>query len=59
MLKSRKKRKSPRRVLALPDLEQAKSAVIHTLEDQTLTDYSRVSRRVYSVMGVLTRILFS
>jgi hypothetical protein len=29
--KSRKKRKSPKRVLALPDLEQAKSAVINSL----------------------------
>src|SRR5262249_34882868 len=31
MPKSRKKRKSPKRVLALPDLEQAKSAVLNTL----------------------------
>ena len=31
MPKSRKRRKSPKRVLALPDLEQAKSAVLNTL----------------------------
>jgi hypothetical protein len=31
MSKSRKKKKSPKRVLALPDLEQAKSAVLNTL----------------------------
>jgi hypothetical protein len=31
MSKSRKKRKSPKPVLALPDLEQAKSAVLNTL----------------------------
>ena len=31
MSKSRRKRKSPKRVLALPDLVQAKSAVLNTL----------------------------
>ena len=31
MPKSRKKKRSPKRVLALPDLEQAKSAVLNTL----------------------------
>ena len=31
MLKPRKKKKPPKRVLALPDLEQAKSAVLNTL----------------------------
>jgi hypothetical protein len=31
MSKSRKKRKSPKRVLALRDLEQAKSAILNTL----------------------------
>jgi hypothetical protein len=31
MPKSRKKRKASKRVLALPDLEQAKSAVLNTL----------------------------
>ena len=31
MSKPRKKKKSPKRVLALPDLEQAKSAVLNTL----------------------------
>ena len=31
MSKSRKKKKSPKRVLALPDLEQAKSTVLNTL----------------------------
>src|SRR6266566_4954665 len=31
MSKSRKKKKPPKRVLALPDLEQAKSAVLNTL----------------------------
>jgi len=35
MLKSRKKRKSPKRVLALPDLEQAKSAVLNTLTSKS------------------------
>jgi len=35
MLKSRKKRKAPKRVLALPDLEQAKSAVLNTLTSKT------------------------
>jgi hypothetical protein len=31
MSKSRKKKKPPKRVLALPDLEQAKSAVLNSL----------------------------
>ena len=31
MSKPRKKKKSPKRVLALPDLEQAKSAVLNSL----------------------------
>lgn len=35
MLKSRKKRKAPKRVLALPDLEQAKSAVLNTLTSKS------------------------
>src|SRR5262250_2188425 len=35
MSKSRKKRKSPKRVLALPDLEQAKSAVLKTLTSKS------------------------
>jgi hypothetical protein len=35
MPKSRKKRKSPKRVLGLPDLEQAKSAVLNTLTSKS------------------------
>ena len=35
MLKSRKKKKTPKRVLALPDLEQAKSAVLNTLTSKS------------------------
>ena len=35
MPKSQKKRKSPKRVLALPDLEQAKSAVLNTLTSKS------------------------
>src|SRR5213075_1393634 len=35
MSKSRKKKKSPKRVLALPDLEQAKSAVLNTLTSKS------------------------
>ena len=35
MPKSRKKRKAPKRVLALPDLEQAKSAVLNTLTSKS------------------------
>ena len=35
MSKSRKKRKTPKRVLALPDLEQAKSAVLNTLTSKS------------------------
>ena len=35
MPKSRKKRKSPKRVLALPDLEQAKSVVLNTLTSKS------------------------
>jgi site-specific recombinase XerD len=35
MPKSRKKKKSPKRVLALPDLEQAKSAVLSTLTSKS------------------------
>src|SRR6266446_2870938 len=35
MAKSRKKRKSPKRVLALLDLEQAKSAVLNTLTSKS------------------------
>jgi hypothetical protein len=35
MAKSRKKRKPPKRVLALPDLEQAKSAVLSTLTSRS------------------------
>src|SRR5262245_40893970 len=33
--KSRKRRKAPKRVLALPDLEQAKSAVLNTLTSKS------------------------
>src|SRR4030095_16823731 len=35
MSKSRKKRKPPKRVLALPDLEQAKYAVLNTLTSKS------------------------
>ena len=35
MSKSRKKRKSPKRVLALPDLEQGKSAVLNILASKS------------------------
>ena len=35
MPKSRRKKKSPKRVLALPDLEQAKSAVLNTLTSRS------------------------
>jgi hypothetical protein len=35
MSKSRKKRKSPKRILALPDLEQSKSAVLNTLTSKS------------------------
>jgi integrase len=35
MSRSRKKKKSPERVLALPDLEQAKSAVLNTLTSKS------------------------
>jgi hypothetical protein len=35
MSKPRKKRKAPKRVLAVPDLEQAKSAVLNTLTSKS------------------------
>ena len=35
MPKSPRKKKSPKRVLALPDLEQAKSAVLNTLTSRS------------------------
>jgi len=35
MPKSRRKKKSPKRVLALPDLEQAKSPVLNTLTSRS------------------------
>src|SRR5207249_3662326 len=35
MTRSRKKKKTPKRVLALPDLEQAKSAVLNTLTSKS------------------------
>jgi integrase len=35
MTRSRKKKKTPKRVLALPDLEQAKSAVVNTLTSKS------------------------
>src|SRR6266581_5826449 len=35
MSKSRKKKKPPKRVLALPDLEQAKSSVVNTLTSKS------------------------
>jgi hypothetical protein len=35
MPKARKRKKSPKRVLALPDLEQAKSAVLNTLTSKS------------------------
>jgi len=35
MSKSRKKRRSPKRILALPDLEQSKSAVLNTLTSKS------------------------
>src|SRR6516225_5660075 len=48
MSKPRKKKRSPKRVLALPDLEQAKTAVLNTLTsksgqrsyDRAITDSS-------------------
>ena len=40
MSKSRKKKKPPKRVFALPDLEQAKSAVLNTLT-------SKIGQRTY------------
>jgi hypothetical protein len=47
MSKPRKKKRSPKRVLALPDLEQAKTAVLNTLTsksgqrsyDRAITDF--------------------
>jgi hypothetical protein len=47
MPKSRKKRRSPKRVLALPDLEQSKTAVLNSLTsrsgqrsyDHAITDF--------------------
>jgi hypothetical protein len=47
MSKPRKKKRSPKRVLALPDLEQAKTAVLNTLTsksgqrsyDHAITDF--------------------
>jgi phage baseplate assembly protein W len=47
MSKPRKKRRSPKRVLALPDLEQSKAAVLNSLTskssqssyDCTITDF--------------------
>ena len=35
MPKSRKKRRSPKRVLALPDLEQSKTAVLNSLTSRS------------------------
>jgi hypothetical protein len=35
MSKPRKKKKPPKRILALPDLEQAKSAVLNTLTSKS------------------------
>jgi uncharacterized protein (DUF2336 family) len=35
MSKARRKKKSPKRVLALPDLEQAKSAVLNSLTSKS------------------------
>src|SRR2546425_6751289 len=35
MVKSKKKKESPKRVLALPDLEQSKSAVLNTLTSKS------------------------
>jgi hypothetical protein len=35
MSKSRKKKRSPKRVLALPDLEQSKAAVLSSLTSQS------------------------
>jgi len=35
MSKPRKKKRSPKRVLALPDLEQAKTAVLNTLTSKS------------------------
>ena len=54
MSKSRKKRKTPKRVLALPDLEQAKSAVLNTLTstsgqrtyDHAITELSNGTAKV-------------
>ncbi|MGH9630049.1 MAG: hypothetical protein ACRD7E_17165 [Bryobacteraceae bacterium] len=47
MWKSRKKKRPPKRVLALPDLEQSKEAVLNTLTsksgqrsyDRAITDF--------------------
>jgi hypothetical protein len=35
MSKPRKKKRAPRRVLALPDLEQSKAAVLNTLTSRS------------------------
>src|SRR5215475_480393 len=51
MPKSRKKRKSPKRVLALPDLEQAKSAVLNTLRPLTPTEISDLVIRMAEENG--------
>jgi len=46
MQRSRKKKKSPKRVLALPDLEQAKSAVLNTLtSNREFRAWQAMSRR--------------
>jgi len=42
MSRSRDKKKTPKRVLALPDLEQAKSSVLNTL-----TSTSKSGQRTY------------
>jgi len=48
MPKSRKKKKAPKRVLALPDLEQAKAAVLNTL---TSTSGQRTYDHAITVRG--------
>ena len=59
MSKPRKKKKSPKRVLALPDLEQAKSTVLNTLTSvsvqRTYDQARRGSEQYHSTNSLMAR----
>lgn len=55
----RRKKKSPKRVLALPDLEQTKSAIINSLTSKSGSERTSMPSLNFSIGIVLNRALHS